>query len=162
MARKSSASNSGTDNRGGANSAPVVTRDDSVTYNLPIFQYLACPKSTAIANAVKFTLRSPVGVVRRVWVEMPRGCAGLVGIKVKRGPYQVFPLPDGTWYKSDGTTLPFNTSIVIDTNPFDLDIYIYNLDEIYSHTPWIAFEFTNVPAKLPAGFESFIKALGDA
>lgn len=111
-------------------------------FALPFFAYLPTPINTPAASPIEYEMLLPIGVVRRIWVEMPSGCAGLVGIRVFRGIYQIFPLPDGTWYRSNGSVVNFAFTHEITNEPYALTIKTYNLDDTYPHTPWVGFEMT--------------------
>jgi hypothetical protein len=85
-------------------------------------------------------LRLTRGIVKRVEVVFPRGCAGLVGVRIFRGPVQVIPLNAPAWLDTDGETISINTEIDLSVNPYELEVRGYNLDDTYSHTIRFRFE----------------------
>lgn len=85
-------------------------------------------------------LKIPNGIISKLWFEFPRGCAGLAGVQLWRGPYQLFPLPEGVWLRSDNSILNFNFSHAVTEEPFEIEIRGYNVDTIFVHTLWIGIE----------------------
>lgn len=126
---------------GGSVVTPAIQADlSSPDYSLPFFHYLTIPINTAIASPIEYTLNLPNGLITRVWLEFPRGCAGLAGVQVWRGVRQIFPLPEGVWIKSDNAVLNFAFTHRINTVPNEVQIKGYNLDDTYSHTIWVGLE----------------------
>lgn len=93
-------------------------------------------------------LRLTRGIVKRVEVVFPRGCAGLVGVRIFRGPVQVIPLNAPAWLDTDGETISINTEIDLSINPYELEVRGYNLDDTYSHTIRFRFELELVGKSL--------------
>lgn len=129
------------------------------TYNLPLFQYVTIPKATQRTSPLITSMTCPRGRLERIWLEFPRGCSGLVGIKVLRGEYQIFPLPSGTWFISDNSIFNFKMSIIFQTVPFEVKIYSFNEDDVYTHTPWIGFEFANLDKAPTTNVQRFLDTL---
>lgn len=128
-------------------------------FYLPFFHYLAIPKNTAIASYTSYVLPLPISQTHRLWIEFPKGCAGLVGFQLWRGIEQIFPLPAGVWLKSDGFTLNFAFSHWIDKEPYNVELRGYNLDDTYQHTLWIGLELHGLPSALSATLQSFLETL---
>lgn len=128
-------------------------------FYLPFFHYLAIPKNTAITSYLSYTMPLPISQTHRLWIEFPKGCAGLVGFQLWRGVDQIFPLPASNWLKSDGSTLNFAFSHWIDKEPYNVELRGYNLDDTYTHTLWIGLELRGLPDELSATMQSFLSAL---
>jgi hypothetical protein len=128
-------------------------------FYLPFFHYLAIPKNTAITSYVSYKLTLPISQTHRLWVEFPKGCAGLVGFQLWRGVNQIFPLPSGVWLRSDGFTLNFAFSHWIDAEPYNVELRGYNLDDTFTHTIWIGLELRGLPGELSNTMLSFLEAL---
>jgi len=56
-------------------------------------------------------LRLSRGIIRKVEIVFPRGCAGLVGVRIFRGSVQIIPLNYPAWLDTDGETITINTEI---------------------------------------------------
>lgn len=112
--------------------------------DLPWFARLTVPPNTAILSPVTVELELPRGEIERLWVEMPAGCAGLVGVQVWRYTWQIFPRPQGEWYLSNNSTVSFRFREILDDVPLSVTIKAYNLDAIEPHHPWLAFEMVRL------------------
>jgi hypothetical protein len=140
-------------------SATLLTGLANSDFYLPFFHYLAIPKNTVIASYISYTLPLPISQIHRLWIEYPKGCAGLVGFQLWRGVDQIFPLPPGVWLRSDGFTLNFAFSHWIDKEPYEVQLRGYNLDDTYNHTLWIGLELRGLPGELSTEMQSFLEAL---
>ena len=77
------------------------------------------------------------GIIHRVEIEFPAGCAGLAHVAIRRGLHQLWPLnPDAT-LASDGWIIAWNEHQELLEEPYTLILSGYNLDDIYPHTPVI-------------------------
>lgn len=128
-------------------------------FYLPFFHYLTIPKNTAEASYTSYTLKLPIAQIFRIWVEYPSGCAGLVGFQLWRKVEQIFPLPAGVWLRSDGYTLNFAFSHLVDAEPYEVQLRGYNLDDTYSHTIWIGLEMKGLPNELSKNQQMFLQVL---
>ena len=126
---------------------------------LPFFHYLAIPKNTTSTAPISYHLPLPISQTHRIWVEYPKGCAGLVGFQLWRGVEQIFPLPASTWLRSDGFTLNFAFTHIIDREPYEVELRGYNLDDTYQHTVWIGLELRGLPSETSPQLQSFLDAL---
>lgn len=131
----------------------------SPDFFLPFFHYLAIPKNTAQDSYTSYTLILPIGRINNIWLEYPKGCAGLAGIQVWRGARQIFPLPEGVWLRSDGYTFRFPFTHLIDSEPYEVEMRGYNLDDTYQHTIWIGLEMSGLPSELSENMQAFLQTL---
>jgi hypothetical protein len=69
-----------------------------------------------------------------VSLTFPAGCSGLVGVRILRGPLQLYPLTVGEWIISDDETVHFPADFELDERPYTLTLEGYNIDEAYNHT----------------------------
>lgn len=135
---------------GGSTPVPALpTGLGSADFNLPFFHVFHVLKSTTQASPYTYNLTLPIGIIRRLTIEFPKGCAGLVGIQVYRGVTQVFPLPAGVWLKSDNSVLKFEFTHEMFTEPMFLELRAYNEDDTYFHEPWIGFEMSGQTRDIP-------------
>ena len=74
------------------------------------------------------------GLVYRVEFQFPAGCAGLVGIVVSDGGFQVWPSTLGNWFITDNFVIAFDDMYLKSADPFQFDFWGYNLDDTYDHT----------------------------
>jgi hypothetical protein len=158
ISNSSSVARSGKRGGGGATASPNADLSNP-NFFLPFFIYLTVPASTSQDSPQETNFELPIGWLDRIWCEFPRGCSGLVGFQVWRGPYQVFPLPDGTWLRSDNSVVNFALSRDFTREPYNVTVKVYNSDNTYSHTIWIGFEMRGKPGDLPPKLQSFISSL---
>lgn len=144
---------------GGDKSAAKVYDLSSSEFSLPFFHYFTIPKNTAITSPLTYEMTLPIGMIKKLWVEFPRGCAGLVGVRLFRGVQQIFPLPADVWLKTDNALMPFSFTHVVKSEPFKITITGYNNDDTYDHTIWFAFEMSGLKKDLPSDMQAFIEAL---
>ena len=128
-------------------------------FYLPFFQYLPVPKNTSAVDYLSVTLDLPVSQSERLWLEFPKGCAGLVGLQLYHGVEQIFPLPAGNWVRSDNFVFNFRLTHLWNKDPFTVEARAYNLDDTYIHTIWFALELRGMPKGLSKTMQSFLKTL---
>jgi len=141
----------------GGNTLNTSLADEN--FYLPFFQYLTIPINTIAEDYLSVTLDLPVSQSERLWVEFPKGCAGLVGLQLFHGVEQIFPIPAGNWFKSDGFVFGFRLTHLFNIEPFTVEARAYNLDDTYIHTIWLALELRGIPKGLSKTMQSFIKTL---
>lgn len=103
-------------------------------------QDIVVPANTLKASYQSDTIKLTKGVVTRIAVFFPWGCAGLVYAQVIRKTWQVFPLSRGQWMSGNDRIIDFETSIDLFSEPYDLIVRTYNEDDTYNHTINVAFE----------------------
>ena len=90
--------------------------------------------NTAEASPHEEDLKLTDGVITRVEVEFPAGCAGLAHSYARQAIHQVFPTnPDGD-LASDNHVIAWNDYEDLDTDPRVLTIGGWNDDDTYAHT----------------------------
>lgn len=150
---------SGSKKGSASDSATLLTGLASSDFYLPFFHYLAIPKNTVIASYANYVLKLPIAQIHRIWIEFPKGCAGLVGFSLWRGVEQIFPLPAGVWLRSDGYTFNFAFTHLIDSEPYEVELRGYNLDDTYQHTIWVGLELRGLYRDISPNLQSFMQAL---
>lgn len=128
-------------------------------FSIPFFHYLTIPKNTSRAVPLTYDMKLPLGMIYRLWVEFPKGCSGLVGFRMERATIQIFPLPDGVWLRSDNSVMSFGFTHPIRSEPHEVKLYGYNLDDTYDHTIWVGLEMRGFAKDMPPELQSFIKTL---
>jgi hypothetical protein len=121
-------------------------------------QDITVPADTAIADYTSTTMKLTKGVVTRVVVFFPWGCAGLCGVQIIRGTWQVFPLSRGEWLVGNDRPIDFHTEIALTTEPYELIVRAYNLDDTYDHTPIVSIGM--VKDTMEGSFLNILKILG--
>jgi hypothetical protein len=147
--------------QGGEQPAPLpdfgmVGRD----YFLPFHLVMTTPKSTTQDNPLETSIILPIGRINRLWIEFPKGCAGLAGFQLWRASRQIFPVVGGVWMTGDDFMIPLAFTHVIHTVPFEVIGKSYNTDDTYQHRLMVIMEMSGNESNLPEGFQSFIDTLG--
>lgn len=90
-------------------------------------------KNTAQSSLKKTTIRVTKGLVFKVEFFFPPGSAGLMGLAVFDGLYQVWPSSVGEFFLSDGETISFEDLYLKESGPFEFQCYTYNIDDTHDH-----------------------------
>lgn len=90
--------------------------------------------NTAEADATRTILRVGKGLVWRIEVEFPPGCAGLAHCFINDGGYQLFPATPGESFASDGSVISFDDLYLKNAAPFEFAITCWNVDQAWDHT----------------------------
>ncbi len=90
-------------------------------------------KNTAQSSLKKTTIHVTKGLVYKVEFYFPAGSAGLMGVAVFDGLYQIWPSSVGEFFVSDDETIRFDDMYLKESAPFELQCYTYNEDETYDH-----------------------------
>jgi len=110
------------------------------------------PPNTAAENEQINVLRLTRGVITRSQIVFPRGCAGLVGVRVFRFSLQVIPLNFPSWLDTDNEVITVLSRIDLMEEPYEVEARGFNLDDTYQHT--IRFRFELEHAEQPTKIHS--------
>lgn len=92
------------------------------------------PKNTPPQNPVQIPFTVTKGLVYKVEVQFPRGCAGLAHVVIWQGGHQMWPYDMDHDFYGDNWVIAFDDTYLISYEPYVFDIYGYNLDDTYNHT----------------------------
>ena len=90
-------------------------------------------KNTARTALLKTVVRVTKGLVYKVEFYFPPGSAGLMGVAVFDGLYQVWPSTIGDFFVSDDETIRFDDMYLKKSAPYEFQCYSYNEDERFDH-----------------------------
>lgn len=74
------------------------------------------------------------GTITRCEVVFPSGCAGLVFCHINQTLHQVYPKNPDYQYTGNGETIMASDEYELKEEPFQLEFYGWNTDEVYPHT----------------------------
>lgn len=97
------------------------------------FEYTV-PANTSKASPMVETMKLSPGTVEKVDISFPAGCGGLVGVRINRGLFQLWPLTVGEWFITDDFTVSFPGTFADLERPYLLTFTAYNVDDTYDHT----------------------------
>jgi hypothetical protein len=95
---------------------------------------ITTPINTARTSPTRTELELAVGVVSRVSLSFPAGCAGLVGLRVLDGLLQLWPLTPGEWFITDNFTIDFPEKRFLTAGSKTYTVESFNEDTHYEHT----------------------------
>lgn len=94
---------------------------------------ITTPKDTA-KTALKTTrINVTKGLVYKVDFYFPSGSAGLMGVAVFDGLFQVWPSSVGEFFVGEDMVIPFDDMYLMESAPFEFQVYTYNEDDTYNH-----------------------------
>lgn len=94
---------------------------------------IATPKNTAQTALKKTVINVTKGLVYKVEFCFPAGSAGLMGVAVFDGLFQVWPSSIGQFFVSDAETIRFDDMYLKEAAPYEFQVYTYNTDDTYDH-----------------------------
>lgn len=95
---------------------------------------ITTPKDTQQTALKKTTLNVTKGLVYKVEFYFPSGPAGLMGVAVFDGLFQVWPSSVGEFFVSDDETISFDDMYLKEAGPYEFQCYTYNEDDTYAHS----------------------------
>lgn len=99
------------------------------------FQHtLTIPAETTAINPTRERIRLTAGMVSSIYPIVPSGCYGLVGVRILRGNFQLWPMTEGEWFVADGFADVFSVTFPLEAAPYELVIEGYNIDDTYAHS----------------------------
>jgi len=90
-------------------------------------------KDTPSTALKKTPLAVSKGLVYKVEFYFPGGSAGLMGVAVFDGLYQVWPSTIGEFFIGEDQTISFDDMYLKETPPYEFQCYTYNVDDTYPH-----------------------------
>jgi len=103
------------------------------------------PANKTEAGRTKRELYLEKGTVTRCEVVLPVGCSNLVFVHINDALHQVYPKDPTYKFIGDGANIVCTDEYEIKEQPFTLQFYGWNTDEIYDHTVTVRIQL--VPAK---------------
>jgi len=100
---------------------------------------LTPPNTYEIAKR-RTVMRLCRGIIHKVEIQFPIGCAEVVHCHINRGLHQVWPSNPEANYTSDGHVISFVESYELLTPPYIMDVWTWNESENHNHkiTVWIS------------------------
>lgn len=94
---------------------------------------ITTPKDTAQTALKKTTIHVTKGLVYKVEFYFPSGSAGLMGVAVFDGLFQVWPSNVGEFFIGEDQLIAFDDLYLKEAAPFEFQCYSYNTDDTYEH-----------------------------
>ncbi len=90
-------------------------------------------KDTAVTSLKRTDITVTKGLVYKIEFYFPPGSAGLMGVAVFDGLYQVWPSTVGEFFIGEDQVISFDDMYLKENPPFSLQAYTYNTDDTHSH-----------------------------
>jgi len=90
-------------------------------------------KDTAQTDLKKTVINVTKGLVYKVEFYFPSGSAGLMGVAVFDGLFQVWPSNVGEFFVGEDQEIDFDDLYLKEAAPYELQCYTYNTDDTYEH-----------------------------
>lgn len=91
-------------------------------------------KDTAKTSLKRTVLEVTKGLVYKVEYYFPSGSAGLAGVAVFDGLYQVWPSTIGEFFLGESQLISFEDMYLKESAPYTFQIYTFNEDDTHSHS----------------------------
>ena len=95
---------------------------------------LAIPAQITQASPQKTTLKLTHGIIHRISVGFPDGCAGLAHVQLYRHEHQVWPTNPGASFNWNDVNIEWSDYFELLTGPYVLKAWAWNDDDSYQHT----------------------------
>lgn len=89
--------------------------------------------NTAKTSLKQTRIRISKGLVYKVEFYFPTGSAGLMGIAVFDGLYQIWPSNVGEFFIGEDQVISFDDMYLKESAPYEFQCYSYNTDNKYDH-----------------------------
>ena len=93
----------------------------------------AIPSDTTQAAPEELQVKLCHGVIHRIEIGFPTGCAGLVYLQIREGLHQVWPSNRQGSFNTNGYTIPIDDYYELYEEPYILTLVGWNLDDTYDH-----------------------------
>jgi hypothetical protein len=102
---------------------------------------ITTPANTLLASPKKTLMNVSKGLVYKMEIVFPTGSAGLAGISIFDGSYQIWPSTLNEFFTGDDTVISFEDIYLKEAAPFEFTIFTYNLDDTYEHKIYVRIGF---------------------
>jgi len=109
---------------------------------------LTIPASTPATAPLEELVTLDTGRIVKGEILFPRGCVGLVHVKVRREYHQLWPSSPDRDFAGDDAHIEWSEDLDFSEPPYTLTLVGWNEDDSYPHT--VTFRFNLLPASPPA------------
>lgn len=92
------------------------------------------PFTTLEGNEVILITKLIKGNLEFVDIGFPKGCNRLAKCKIYYNEYQIVPFNRDVWLAGNDITIRVPIDVQLDNEPYDLSMYLINLDDTYNHS----------------------------
>lgn len=92
------------------------------------------PANTTRSNRRRTVMKMTKGIIHKLEIQFPIGCAGVAHCTINAALHQVWPTNANESFASDGFVMSFDESYEIAQRPYSLDLWTWNLSTAHEHT----------------------------
>ena len=111
------------------------------------FPITILPETTA-SNPKRVITKVCYGVLKKVSIYFPWGCAGAVGIRILHYEHQLYPTNPDEWFTGNEIEIPFSCEYEIFQGWNDFKVEGYNECDFFPHTPIVTFNVLPIDVSL--------------
>ena len=100
---------------------------------------LTVPAQTPRSSPVKTVCHVTRGLVYKLEIRIPPGHAGLTGIWITHGGFQVWPSTLGEYFVGDDDLISYEDVYLLESAPYCFNIYAFNNDDTFPHSFYVRF-----------------------
>jgi len=112
---------------------------------------ITIPANTSSTSPLRRYFKVNKGIIYRVWITFPAGCAGLVKLRIYHEGHPFLPVNADNYLRGDSYTFEFPMFYEITEEPQLITIEAWNEDTTYSHTIDVLFLILPKNYVLPVG-----------
>jgi len=122
-------------------------------------KHILIPANTTSSNPKITRFKINKGVIYRVWVDFPPGCAGLVRLRMYHEGHPFLPVDKDAYITGDNFVFVYPVFYEVLEEPMIISVECWNLDDTYSHTIHVQLLVINKSWVMPIGaYEGVIAA----
>ena len=114
-------------------------------------------KDTAQSSPKKQDLHLAKGIIHRIELQFPIGCAGLAHVRLRHHSFGQLPTNPSGSFASDGYPIPIDENLEFFSEPYIIKAILWNDDDTYAHT--ITIRVGILESKTALFFMSVLKGL---
>lgn len=96
---------------------------------------ISIPANTEPSDPTREITKVCYGLLNKVQIDFPWGCAGLVGIRILHYEHVLYPTNADQWFIGNKVSIIFDCNYAITQGWFNFSVEGYNEDDFYEHTP---------------------------
>lgn len=116
------------------------------SYNITV------PANTTFNNRKKEPITLSSGIINKILIVFPSGCAGLVKVQILEKEHVLFPANPDSYYSGNNTTIEFDTFYEINKANTLFNIVLWNEDTVFQHTIFIMINIVPVGSTIGGAF----------
>lgn len=119
---------------------------------------ITLPAGGSSGSLTSAEVKYPPGIVRRVIVIVPDGCADLVRLHIRKNIHKLWPLNEDGYFRGNDARYEIEEELELTDPPHELVLEGWNEDDTYEHTLLVYLVIEPLPPPAAISFEDLIRA----